>query len=192
MPHSWCLKRCPSPRFVNQPDSNSPQLVFLGLGIFKIPSLQFPVLYSRTLLFIHSKCNSLHLPTPNLPVYLSSSSTQPLEMAVQACREPVATKFPVSTKDYKKPARTFIYLFFKYLVCCSGSQLPQARSLVVTYGQLVVACGIQFLEPGLNAGPLHWEHGVLATGLPGKFLLGLVRIIKGWRSFHLENKRTVF
>ena len=27
--------------------------------------MQFPVLYSRTLLFIHSTCNSLHLPTPN-------------------------------------------------------------------------------------------------------------------------------
>ena len=27
--------------------------------------IQFPMLYSRTLLFIHSKCNSLHLLTPN-------------------------------------------------------------------------------------------------------------------------------
>ena len=27
--------------------------------------VEFLVLYSRTLLFIHSKCNSLHLPTPN-------------------------------------------------------------------------------------------------------------------------------
>ena len=27
--------------------------------------IQFPVLHSRTLPFIHSKCNSLHLPTPN-------------------------------------------------------------------------------------------------------------------------------
>lgn len=71
--------------------------------------------------------------------------------------------------------------------------MPQARFLVVTHGCLVVACGIYFLEHGLNAGPLRWEHGVLATGLPGKFLLGLFRIrIKGWRSFHLENKRTVF
>ena len=25
-------------------------------------------------------------------------------------------------------------------------------------------------DQGLNPGPLHWEHGVLATGLPGKFL----------------------
>ena len=28
---------------------------------------QFPVLYSRTSFFIHPKCNSLHLPTPNSP-----------------------------------------------------------------------------------------------------------------------------
>ena len=33
---------------------------------------------------------------------------------------------------------------------------------------LVVACGIQFLDQGLNCSPLHWEHGVLATGPPGK------------------------
>ena len=32
----------------------------------------------------------------------------------------------------------------------------------------VVACGIQFPDQGLNLGPLHWEHGVLATGPPGK------------------------
>ena len=29
---------------------------------------------------------------------------------------------------------------------------------------LVVACGIQFPEQGLNPGPLHWELRVLATG----------------------------
>ena len=71
--------------------------------------------------------------------------------------------------------------------------MPQARSLVVTHGCLVVARGIWFPEHRLNAGPLRWEHGVLAAGLPRKFLLGLFRIrIKGWRSFQLENKRTVF
>ena len=34
---------------------------------------------------------------------------------------------------------------------------------------LVAACGIQFPDQGLNWGPLHWESGVLVTGLPGKF-----------------------
>ena len=33
---------------------------------------------------------------------------------------------------------------------------------------LVVACGIQFPNQGLNLGPLHWDPGVLATGPPGK------------------------
>ena len=33
---------------------------------------------------------------------------------------------------------------------------------------LVAACGIQFPDQGLNPRPLHWEHRVLATGLPGK------------------------
>ena len=33
---------------------------------------------------------------------------------------------------------------------------------------LVAACGILFPDQGLNLGPLHWEHGVLATGPPRK------------------------
>ena len=31
-----------------------------------------------------------------------------------------------------------------------------------------MACGIYFPDQGSNLGPLHWEHGVLATGPPGK------------------------
>ena len=37
-------------------------------------------------------------------------------------------------------------------------------------GALVLACGIQFPDQGLNPGPVHWEHGVLAAGLSGKSL----------------------
>ena len=33
---------------------------------------------------------------------------------------------------------------------------------------LVEACGIQFPDQKSNPGPLHWEHGVLAPGPPGK------------------------
>ena len=33
---------------------------------------------------------------------------------------------------------------------------------------LVVAYGIWFPDQGWNPGPLHWGHGVLATGQPGK------------------------
>ena len=35
-------------------------------------------------------------------------------------------------------------------------------------GSLLAACGIYFPDQGLNPGPLHWEHRVLTTGLPGK------------------------
>lgn len=35
-------------------------------------------------------------------------------------------------------------------------------------GALVGACGIQFPDQGSNWGPMHWEHGVVATGLPQK------------------------
>ena len=31
-----------------------------------------------------------------------------------------------------------------------------------------VACGIYFPDQGLNLGSLLWEHGVVATGPPGK------------------------
>ena len=34
---------------------------------YYLSSFSIPVLYSRTSFLIHSKCNSLHLPTPNSP-----------------------------------------------------------------------------------------------------------------------------
>ena len=48
------------------------------------------------------------------------------------------------------------------------SSLQHVGSLVATCGLLAVACGIP--DQGLNPGLLHWECGVLATGLPGKSL----------------------
>ena len=33
---------------------------------------------------------------------------------------------------------------------------------------LAAACEIKFPDQGLNPGPLHWEHRVLASGSPGK------------------------
>ena len=55
---------------------------------------------------------------------------------------------------------TFIWLF--------GSQLQHGGSLVVAFKLLIVACGVQFPKQGSNPGPLHQEHGVLATGPPRK------------------------
>ena len=43
-------------------------------------------------------------------------------------------------------------------------------SLVAAYQLLLVAGGILFPDQERNLGPLHWEHGVLATGSPGKSL----------------------
>jgi len=34
--------------------------------------------------------------------------------------------------------------------------------LVLTFELLVAACGIQFLDQGLNPGCLHWERGVFS------------------------------
>ena len=34
----------------------------------------------------------------------------------------------------------------------------------------IIACGIHFPDQGSNPGPLHWEHGVLATGPLGQSL----------------------
>ena len=66
----------------------------------------------------------------------------------------------------------FIYLsIYLFIFGSAGSQLRQAGSLVAACGiffQLQHACGIQFPDQGSNLGPLHWEHGVLPTGPPGK------------------------
>jgi len=45
--------------------------------------------------------------------------------------------------------------------------------LVMARKLLVAACGIEFPHQRLNLSPLHWEHGVSATGPPGKSLWSL-------------------
>ena len=50
-------------------------------------------------------------------------------------------------------------------------------SLAEACKHLAVACGIEFPDQGSNPGPLPWEHGILATGLPGKSL-GLEHYLK--------------
>ena len=37
-------------------------------------------------------------------------------------------------------------------------------------GTSVAACGVYFPDQRSSPGPLHWEIGVLTTGLPGKSL----------------------
>ena len=48
-----------------------------------------------------------------------------------------------------------------YLFGCAGSWLQHV-------GSLFTACAIYFPDQGESPGSLHWEHGVLATGPPGK------------------------
>ena len=83
----------------------------------------------------------------------------------------------------------FKYLFI-YLFGCSGSSLWYVRSLVAVFGIfscdtqaplvavcgiLVAACEIQFPDQRSNLDPLHWDHGVLTTELPGKSLIQPLR-----------------
>ena len=62
------------------------------------------------------------------------------------------------------------YYFFKEICLfgCAGFQLWHRESSVVACKPLVASHGIQFLDQGVNPGPLYWEHRVLATGAPGK------------------------
>ena len=47
-----------------------------------------------------------------------------------------------------------------------------------------MVCGTYFLDQGLNPGPLHWEHGILATGPPGKS--PLLKLKTEFKAFHRE------
>jgi len=42
------------------------------------------------------------------------------------------------------------------------------RALVAVRGVSAVACGLWIPDQESNSGLLHWEHGVVATGPPGK------------------------
>ena len=56
---------------------------------------------------------------------------------------------------------SLFYLFFNFYLF-----IWLRLVLVVAFGSLVAAFGIQFPDPGSNTGHLHWELGVLATGPP--------------------------
>ena len=55
----------------------------------------------------------------------------------------------------------FFLIFYLFILAALGISCL-VRDL------LVVACGIYFPDQGLNLGPLHWKHGVLTAGPPGK------------------------
>lgn len=78
-----------------------------------------------------------------------------------------------------------LLLLFKiciYVSACTGSLLQHRRCLIIAVACRIVSCGRQrnslvvarglwFLDEGLNLGPLHLEHGVLATGPSGNSLM---------------------
>ena len=59
--------------------------------------------------------------------------------------------------------------------------MRHTRSLI-----FIAACGIWFLDKGSNPGPLHWEHGVLATDHQGSSRMGFSVLYFQWK------KRIVF
>ena len=66
---------------------------------------------------------------------------------------------------------SFIYLAVPGLGCIiwdPHSLLEHVGPLVIAWELLVVVCGIYFPNQGSNSSLLHWEHGILATGPPGK------------------------
>ena len=68
--------------------------------------------------------------------------------------------------------QSFVFLIFIYLALL-GLSTQDLRChmwdlLVVACRIFVAACEVQFPDQGQNTGPLHWEHGVLTTGPPGK------------------------
>ena len=74
------------------------------------------------------------------------------------------TQHPEQPRDHTRPLpqvdsstsfQTLIYLATLSLSCTA-------------LAFLVTACGIYFPEQGSKPGPLHWEHGVLATGASEK------------------------
>ena len=78
--------------------------------------------------------------------------------------------FLLQKSDLRSKKFLFLKYFFLYLFGCAGSQLWHVESsiFVVACKLLVVTCGIQVPNQGLNASPRHWESQVLANKPPGK------------------------
>ena len=55
-----------------------------------------------------------------------------------------------------------------YIVFCAVLRCSTWDLLAAVCKLLVATRGLQFPDQGSNPGPLHWEHGVLATGQPVK------------------------
>ena len=68
----------------------------------------------------------------------------------------------------------FLFQIFIYSFGCTRSSLRHVESFFFFFNCnmwdiLVVECGVQFPDQGLNLGPLHWVCGILATRPSRKF-----------------------
>ena len=85
-----------------------------------------------------------------------------------------------------------IFFFFNiYLFIWQRPVLAGACMIfVATFQLLVVVCGVQFPDQGLNPGLLYWEQGVLTTALlrstpPPFFFNWLIYLAMAYLSLHL-------
>ena len=71
-------------------------------------------------------------------------------------------------------------LFIQWFQSCKDGKIRSYENFLKIFIYLAapaLSCGMQnfqFPNQGSNLGPLHWEHGVLAAGPPGKSLVGSV------------------
>ena len=72
-----------------------------------------------------------------------------------------------------------------WTVALQGSLLKNIYLFIWLCQVLVAACGISFPYQGLNPGPLNWELGMLATGLPGKPRWAVFVLESGYSNPHL-------
>ena len=64
----------------------------------------------------------------------------------------------------KKYIYIYIFIWLQQVLVASFNTWNLPCNMQVHKGSIVVACGIQFPDQGLNLGPMHWEYGVLASG----------------------------
>ena len=96
-----------------------------------------------------------------------SNSSQP--HGLEPTSLPSPWDFPCKNTGNKyKYIYIYIFFFFHLAVLGLSWGKQDLRSLVAACQLLFVACGIWLPDQGSNLGPLHWKHGTLATGPPGK------------------------
>ena len=83
-----------------------------------------------------------------------------------------------------------MFYLFVYLAV-PGLSCGMKDLLVARYGLSVAAHGIQFLDQGSSPSPLHWKHGVLASGTLGKSKMCFLKRAaeEGLRQTHIDEDK---